>query len=283
MKVRSDFVSNSSSSSFIIADYRGSFVNRHKLKKSDFVEAIIDLLGGKEAYDAYVAAHKSRYWDGNMFYIHDKSIKKDLEFINSDATEYLSEWKCYLLKRNPKTGKYTRTDGEHVTDFESIYEKLRDIYGLPYEYDMSNEAANKCRKYDRASGKYIHKDVPAHVKKVIHDLYDYYEVITNRDVLNADFARFLFHFGDNDIWSLKGAQEPGKNEDKWEDFDLQYAKDHNEAIDNSVWESESNTIWRVAEILFNWFNDHGKLKKLKKGETYEDLANDIVAATMHEG
>ena len=63
----------------------------------------------------------------------------------------------------------------------------------------------------------------------------------------------------------------------------EYEKEFNDKVDKSLWESDSQTIERVVEILFNWFRDHGKLKDLKPDETWKSLMNDIVAATMHEG
>ena len=270
MKVRRDFISNSSSSSFIIACYENSFVDRHGLSKEDFREAFIDLLGGKEPY-------------ASVFSIYDKDIKEDLEYINSDATDYLKDWKSMRMMYDNNKKEYVLSRGDNVVNFDEIYEKLRDIYGLPYSYDIINDNSNKCSKYVKSLKKYVYRPIPLHVKKLVRELYEYYGILTNKDVLNAEFSRFLVHFGENDVWSLRGSDEPGKNEDKWDNPHSEYEKEFNDKVDKSLWESDSQTIERVVEILFNWFRDHGKLKDLKPDETWKSLMNDIVAATMHEG
>ena len=73
-----------------------------------------------------------------------------------------------------------------------------------------------------------------------------------------------------------------KNEKLYENPEFEWEKLHNEEVKQSLYETESHSIQRVCEVLFNWFKSHGKLVGLKD-ETWNDLYNDVLAVTMHEG
>lgn len=280
MKVRTDYVSNSSSSSFILAGDKQSFATKFKLKKQDFIDAIIDLSGGKEKYDAYVAKYKSKHWHGSWFEVYDKKVTEDKKHINSDATHYLKEWHSGIICYDKRQQTHIQDDGHSLSKYEQAYDVLRDAFDLPWTYDFEAKT-NYVSHYDPKTKKWNKTAVPKHVDKVVRELHEHYGVMSNYDVLMCDFARFLFHFGDNDIYNLKDTQVPGKNEGKY-DGDSEYAKQHNKKIDISIYETTSYSIQRVCEVLFNWFKSHGKLVGLKD-ETWEDLCKDVLAFTMHEG
>lgn len=280
MKVRTDFVSNSSSSSFILAGNKGTFAAKFKLNKQDFVDAIIGLSGGKAAYDEYVVAHKSKYWDGTWFNVYDKKVAKDKKRINSDATHYLKEWHSGIIRYDKIHQQVYKDYGYSLAKYARAYDTLRETFGLPWTYDFDVKT-NYVESCDAKTHKWTKKSVPKHVDKVVRELHDYYGVMSNYDVLMCDFARFLFHFGDNDIYRLEGVEVPGKHENKF-GTRTEYAIKHDKAIDNSIYESNSHSIQRVCEVLFNWFKSQGKLIGLKD-ETWKDLYNDVIAVTMHEG
>lgn len=281
MKIRSEFVSNSSSSSFILAGDKGSFVHKFGLTKQDFVDAIIDLSGGKDKYEKYVAEHKSKWWDGNWFEVYDKAISADNKIINSKKTDYLKDWTNHILAYDYKNKKFIQDNGWMLTNYNKAYDALRDAFHLPWTYDV-HAKTNWAYVYDEKKKKYVKKKVPEYLDKVVRGLYKHYGVLTNHDALMCDFSRFLFHFGDNDIYNLEGTMIASKTDEIYKKPKTDWEKKHNDEVKNSIYETDSYSIHRVCEVLFNWFKDNNKLKGLKD-ETWKDLYNDVVAVTMHEG
>lgn len=281
MKVRTDYVSNSSSSSFILTGDKKSFVSKFKLKKQDFIDAIIDLSGGKEKYDEYVAKHKSKYWHGSWFEVYDKKLAKDKKYINSNATDYLKNWHSGIICYD-KTHQTVRKDNRYnLSKYMEAYDVFREAFNLPWPYDFEAKT-NWTYVNNPKSDKYVKKAVPKYIDKTVRELHDFYGVMSNYDVLMCDFSRFLFHFGDNDIYNLEGTMAASKNDKLYENPTSDWEKQHNEEVKQSLYETESHSIQRVCEVLFNWFKSHGKLVGLKD-ETWNDLYNDVLAVTMHEG
>ena len=281
MKVRTDYVSNSSSSSFILAGGKNSFVNKFKLKKQGFIDAIIDLSGGKEKYDDYVAKHKSKTWHGSWFEVYDKKVAKDMKHINGNATNYLKDWHSGIIYYDKTHQTVCKDNRYNLSKYMEAYDALREAYNLPWSYDFEAKT-NYSYVYNHKSDKYTKKAVPKHIDKTVRELHDFYGVMSNYDVLMCDFARFLFHFGDNDIYNLEGTMTASKNDKLYENPASDWEKQHNEEVKQSLYETESHSIQRVCEVLFNWLKSHGKLVGLKD-ETYNDLYNDVLAVTMHEG
>src|SRR5574344_1916493 len=134
MKLRTDYVSNSSSSSFILAGDKKSFVSKFKLKKQDFIDAIIDLSGGKELYDEYVAKHKSKTWHGSWFEVYDKKVAKDMKYINSNATNYLKDWYNGSIYYDKIHQTFHKDSGHNLSKYMEVYDALRDAFNLPWSY-----------------------------------------------------------------------------------------------------------------------------------------------------
>lgn len=281
MKLRTDYVSNSSSSSFILAGDKKSFVSKFKLKKQDFIDAIIDLSGGKELYDEYVAKHKSKTWHGSWFEVYDKKVAKDMKYINSNATNYLKDWYNGITYYDKIHQTFRKDHGHNLSKYMKVYDALREAYNLPWSYDFEAKT-NYSSHYDSKTNRFIMKAVPKHIDKTVRELHDLYGVMSNYDTLMCNFARFLFHFGDNDIYNLDGIIVASKNDELYENPVSDWEKLHNEEVKQSLYETKSHSIQRVCEVLFNWFKSHGRLVGLKD-ETWNDLYNDVLAVTMHEG
>ena len=288
MKIRTDFVSNSSSSSFIIAGDETSIFVKYNLTKQDFIDAIEDLSGTKIDKDEYFCK------------IYDKTISEDLNIINSNWSDYLKYWTTPFLKKvfdkdgnedidffpasdlfDEKTGEYIRpiyySAGWHNKQWGEFYERMRDIYDF-LSYDWNPEIKTYT-KYDRETGKFIKLEIDSSIYKVLLDAYKHYGIMNHHEVLNCDFSRMIIHFGDNDVYSLKGMNEAGKHEPLY-DGDSEWDKQHNEEVKNSIWETESHSLPRLCEVLVKWFKEHGKIPDTV---TWHEMIDSIVGYCFHEG
>ena len=292
MKIRTDFVSNSSSSSFIIAGDKKSIFVKYNLTKQDFVDAIEDLSGVK------IKESKSEY---NYFCkIYDKTIPEDLAVIKSKWSDYLKDWTTPFLKKHfdkdgntdieffsaldlfdEKTGEYIKpiywSAGWHEKQWGDFYQHIREIYDfLSYGW---NPDVKTYGRYDKNTDKYRKVKIPSCVYKVLCDAYKHYGIVTHHEALNCGFTRMIIHFGDNDVYSLKGMNEAGKHEKLYEG-DSEWDKQHNEEVKNSIWETESQSLPRLCEVLVKWFKEHGKLPE---NATWHEMLESIVGYCLHEG
>jgi hypothetical protein len=288
MKTRIDFVSNSSSSSFIIAGDNTSFFAKYNLSKQDFVDAIEDLSGIKIDKDKYFCK------------IYDKSIPEDLDVINSEWSDYLKDWTTPFLKKvydkdgkedieffsalsrfDGETGEYVKpryySAGWHNKQWGYFYEHIKEIYDfLPYSWDPS---VKTYYKYDRENDKNDETEIDSYIYQVLLDAYRHYGIMNHHEALNCGFTRMIIHFGDNDVYSLKGMNEAGKHEELYEG-DSEWDKRHNEEVKNSTWETESQSLPRFCEVMVRWFKEH---KKIPETATWHDMLESIVGYCMHEG
>lgn len=284
MKIRTDFVSNSSSSSFVIAGDSMSIVAKCKLTKQDFIDALTDL--GK-----------------SYMVILDKEIPEDYEKICSDYTDWLKEWYTpYLVKHInyngtedieyiPPTNHIKKREcldddfvipGYHFRKWERFYEMIRRSKlgdGLPYS-DWTPDVTEIYR-YDHKENKPIFEKINPTLYEILKDVYNSCGIITNHDALMAGFSRFLIHFGDNEVHSIKGMDEPCKY-DKPRKVETDYDREYNKELETSVWETEPYSMFRFCEILMKWFKDHGKIPA-EYTYTWKHLADSITACCMHEG
>jgi ribonuclease HI len=89
----------------------------------------------------------------------------------------------------------------------------------------------------------------------------------------------IIHFGDNEVYSLKGMNEAGKHEPLY-DGDSEWDKQHNDEVKNSIWETESQSLPRFCEVMVRWFKEH---KKIPDTVTWHEMIESIVGYCFHEG
>lgn len=286
MKIRTDYVSNSSSSSFIIANSK--VLEQFKIGKKQLIDTLKALMPEDE--------HKNfRVYD-----MHNKQDVKALEKIHG----CLDGFSCTEAYLDPDTGRLT--SGNYG------YEKWRDFRNAFFNiYDISNyddwmnddDYHQTIWKYDK-EGKCIDtKDVkpPKWMINVIKHVRKDSGVLTNWEAAHRPEARYVVHFADNVINTIHGFEEPGMHEDLQTPYFgrktlNKYQKELNKKIRESTWETENYSLDRLCEILMRYWIDNGIIdhnddifKKIMGEEAFKDtrrypaLYYDMISFCGHEG
>ena len=276
MKTRSDFVSNSSSSSFILKD--AGFFKYFGITKQDIDDALADLCGGRKALaeqldneitkceevlaKAKIEAGLSITTDDNLkftieyqsnrlrelktkglsiWYIYDMTDKKDRQAC-------FNEWDDHFASLfAPEEGEY-----EMWNKFEEMLRWKCNFYNV-LKVINGKDKTLKESKYNRKIDKYIYRTVPGgaeFIKRIRKNL----GIKTMKEVLHDKDSTFMFHFGDNDIYEINGMTELGRADENEYNTEKE-----NEKIRNSKYESESYSAKRFFEILIRYFVERGKV------------------------
>lgn len=248
MKIRTDYVSNSSSSSFIIGN--SQFMENFKIGKKKLIDTLKALLPEKEH---------------NGFRVYDMRQARDVKALEK-IEGCLDGFSCTLSYIDRKHGDCLtagdtgyETWGKFKESFVELYDirnwndwnKDEDYYQYIWKYDNDG----KCTDTKKVKPP---KWMIETIKKFRHDS----GVITNWEAAHRPETRFVIHFDDNVIWELKGVNEYGRKDN----FETPYfdrktltkdQKEKNKQIRNSKWETESYTFDRICEILMTYWIENG--------------------------
>lgn len=259
MKVRSDFVSNSSSSSFILQNC--DLLEYFKIDKQEIINTIEKL---------------TSYKHGESFYVYDLADIKDKEKAIKKFGQLLDEWMCY------ETVKYKDSDGNiefeenkfRTHHYEEICEAIKKIYDIDdfgcCDFKITDESTMS--KFNYKTKKYDTQPCPKFLIEFLRDLRNRLGIMSNLDVLKCEIARWFIHFDDDgSIIPLMGSYK------------------------DKSYKSKYGTKERVIETLFKYWKSIGKIKPKdkefvkgknfinEKNYTHEDFAQDVITCNLHEG
>lgn len=279
MKTRCDFVSNSSSSSFILSN--SPIFEHFKITKEELNNAIIDLLG-KDYVNEYKANCKKLHLEYaecandldvkygvesgfGPYWIYDMSIESDRKEALDRFGSLLSEWDCHSFLSTANDTNFTSIKSA-IAHYERVCKDIGEIYQLRNCWDgivRSEKEAKELEIWTKTNEKQpdgcygFRSPAPDFVGKLLLDIRKRCGVMTNKEVLEQEFSKFFVHFDDNVLWSINGSTVSGKNEEVYENPRSEYEKKHNEEVESSIYESESYTKERVFEILWNYWVKKG--------------------------
>ena len=294
MKIRSDYVSNSSSSSFVIANCE--LIERFNITKQDILDALIDTYGREEygqnvkQREKYAKEHPEyckkelKYGHFGPFWVYDMTDKKDKKEAIDIWGKLLKGWdanNCRKITDEDSKGKGCIANGSEYSTYREIMDKLNDLYGISF-WDIREYAVNPIKKNlplrfvrsdkkDPKTGCYGHyvpveKEILDFTIKLRKDL----GIMTNLDVIKSKVAKFFVHADDNELYVEK-LSENGNGEEHWDAEKKDWVKCY-----SSKWESKSYTFDRICEIVLEWLvkngrvnlNDQAFMDKMKLDEKY---------------
>ena len=297
MKVRTDYVSNSSSSSFVIANME--FFDHFAISKEDILDALVDAYGVDEYKSrkndvlTMVKNHPDwfskdlEYGHFGPIWVYDLSIKEEKKEAVARWGKLLKDWDANHCIRMPGGGRYSNggkktqvaLDSISVNKFNKAMDYIADVYDIPRDelaFVSSGRSTKWCKRFvhtdemDVKTGLYGHYEpIPDELVKVVREMRNISGMMTNLEALKCKAARFFVHADDNELCNGK-IGEMGRDEDVWDANTKSYVKA------NGDWETESCTYERVCEVILKYLvkvgkarlDDPGFLKKMRSDENY---------------
>lgn len=251
MKVRSDFVSNSSSSSFILGN--DDIFDHFHITKQDILDALIDAYG-KENYEKAVEWYRKsaekhpQYYSENIkynqfgpFWVYDLADPKDREIAIEMWGDTLKGWdatNCYL-----GSDGIVSMGNSATHNYNSVIDGLCEVYGL-YSSDIQGffEEGTEPKRFVRSNekdpetGNYGHYEpLPPYVLELLRHIRKDCGYMDNLDALKCECARFFVHADDNELWVSDSSD------------------------DDESWESETYTYNRICEIVYRYLVKTGRI------------------------
>lgn len=223
--IRNDFVSNSSSSSFIIGN--SFFTDHFKITAQDFKDALIHLGIKKLHYDFC-----------------DTQNKKEANKVFKEWDGLLEQWFAHIMPDDHLPEGY----GDH-SKFIKFLDTLSEVYGYIGDYNFMKAyvTGNKSKDPD--------EHVPVAAYKVFLKAKKKYHIFTMKEVAHCENAMFFCHMGDNDIWDLDGASiysvdqcydDDGKIKKYIDKKEFKKAKKYN-------FETDDYTFERILELIVRYW------------------------------
>ena len=316
MKIRQDYVSNSSSSSFVLANME--FFNHFDITKDDILNALVDAYG-VEAYKKSkvrilksVKEHPDWYEDDlkwnsfGPFYVYDLSIPDERKEAVARWGDLLKNWtanNCRYVSGKGCGAKQITIDPLSIQDYNTAISGIANVYDIS-EYELEDVASGKsprgCKRFvrtnekDPKTGMYGHYEpISKELVKVVREMRKNSGIMTNLDTIKSKVARFFVHADDNEL--------PCSDSDECDESH------------KGKRQTEGYTYDRVCEMILDYLVKIGKVKpddpsfleKMKVDDKYltehdrkygkiydfangkefswKDLKSDTLTYCLHEG
>lgn len=270
MKTRASYVSNSSSSSFLLKESKAT----RNLTSKDWNDMIISLF--KDYENRLEDSRRMEKEYGFEENSHPLFCAFDMKTDRAEAEAYMKNilegWtasNCVI-----KDGKILQR-GDNVEDkWHRFCEKIGKMIEDEMEEEMGCSYANAwVRIYSRneirdkefppvvdvgfADGTCKRVNVDEKYLKMLEDKWDEMGICDNYEVLKDKKTRFAIHFDENEYTSIEGVLD-----------------------EEGDWETEYWSYERLCEVFAKWLVAHGKVPP---EFSWQDLVNDTLTVNMHEG
>lgn len=266
MKTRFNYVSNSSSSSFILMETPAIA----GLTGKDWNEMIVSLYEdyGKRMeecrkFEKEWGAESSKY---PIFCAFD--MMTDRDEAERELMTLLDGWKSLFSVMH--NGILEKRDTDAEEEWDDFCGKVEREIEREHEKDCDYVTAyiNPARRRDirdedycevtiERNGKLERKPLDEKWMKLLEEKWDEIGICTNADVLKSDLARFVVHFDENEFCNLKGVLDR-----------------------TGEWETEDCTYMRLCEVFGKWLVEHGRVPK---DFNWRVLFDSTLTMNMHEG
>lgn len=265
MKVRNKYVSNSSSSSFIIKD-DPAFA---EIDIYDWYRMIRDL------YENYSDVMMKRIETAKEYgwKLNDVFSAFDLLYDRKEAINEIGGLLSQFEASNAtvRNGAMERVESDPREELDCFVEQMREEVKREYKADyVGIDLYSTAKELDDDGKEYSKSEIIGWKDKKqieIPNAQEYFDrieakrdslgICNNLQVLENEQSRFAIHFDDNECWKIKGVASKGEE-----------------------WESEEYSYERLCEIFTKWFKEDGKLPADFNWRKMLDLT---LTVCMHEG
>lgn len=269
MIIRNDFVSNSSSSSFIVDD--SSNFASVEITKEDLKKAMCFLMNiDEDKADDY-------------FVVLDGAIKEDVDKIESEYKSILDDFSSPLVEvRRNDDGEiiqcYSGSNKYNISKFDSFCEMLElinNITSIHYTVD-DNDCEFKVYNRKKDCFEDVDPELRSFITKMVKAAYYKLGIISNYEAISSGLGRFLIHVYDNYLSMISDMSISDSDE-----IDTHYYKS---VFDNIKYKTPDWTLIRFNEILIRAILKIKPNKLLsKKFNSDEFRFDDLVGGCLHEG